>query len=58
MSNKPTDDKPYHQQFYKGDKTDTCIYLKNGEKIVLKREGKRCWLEIMPSDIVYAKVIR
>ena len=54
---------PYHENLLHGDKKDTCVYLKNGEKIVIKRElggagnVRRVWLEIVPQDTIHAAEI-
>ncbi len=30
----------------------TCVYLKDGTKVVLRRDGRGCWLEVVPQSVV------
>jgi hypothetical protein len=34
--------------------SDTCVYLSDRTKVVVKRDGKRAWLEVVPQDIIQA----
>lgn len=44
---------PYRKEFLRDDKKDTCLYLNNGEKVVLKRHGERAWLVIEKQDTIH-----